>query len=218
MSFAQFLIELIRLLEGDESSPTDLPVATLQQIISLAEKRIYREVRSRYNLKSFAAAIVEGVATPLAVTNNLAPIPDDLESTDVMHFGKRALLPVPDDWLREYNQGDPTGDCIYFAEVGASFTFAPSVADDTLVEGSYFCRLPALDAATVLTNTLFINEYDLFIYASLAEGAPIFKKFADVPMWEAKYAAVRDRVNRRASNAAYSAGRIQMRPSTRLMR
>ncbi len=217
-SFSGFLVELMRLIDGDEGSPTDLPIATLQQIIALGERRIYKEVRSRYNEKDFADAIIDEVATPVVVTGNLAPIPDDFESASVVHFGGMPLKPVSENFLLEFNDAGNTGDALYFAEAGANFTFAPEVADTTALQGRYFCRLPGLDAATTPTNALFLAEYDLFVYASLVEGAPIFKKYAEVPLWEAKYQVVKNRVNKRRESAAYSAGRMQMRPSTRLMR
>lgn len=217
-SFSGFLVELMRLLDGDEGSPTDLPQATLQQIIELGERRIYRDVRSRYNLKSFGAALISGTTAPVTVTANLAPIPDDFESCAVAHFGRQPLLPVAQETLLEMNVGGSSGEAIYFATTGDSFSFSPAVADDTELQGTYYCRLPALDAATAPTNLLLENEKDVFIYGVLVEGAPIFRKFNEIPLWEQKYRMAVERANTRNANAAYSAGRMRVRPSTRLMR
>jgi hypothetical protein len=217
-SFSGFLVELMRLIDGDEGSPTDLPQATLQQIIDLGERRIYKEVRSRYNEKSFALGLTGGVVTPVAVTDNLAPLPDDYQAASVVHFGGAPLNPVPENFILEYNRSAATGDCLHYAEAGNNLTFAPTVADATLVQGRYFCSLPALDASTLPTNALFLAEYELFVYGCLVEGAPIFNKFAQVPLWEQKYKQALDRVNRRRMMAAYSSGRMMLRPSTRLMR
>ena len=218
MNYSTFLVDLTRILEGDEVSPTDLPLNTLQQIIGLAERQIYRDVRCRWNQKSFADAIVDGTTMQLVVTDNEAPIPDDLEATDFVHFGKKALLPVAHEWLIEYLQNAGTGDCQYFATTGASFKFGPAVADDTEVQGNYFARLPALTAGTAASNKLFQLENDVFLYACLVEAAPIFKRMADLPGWAAVYGATVDRVNKRTSDAAYSAGRMRIKPSTRVIR
>ncbi len=218
MTWSEFLQELMRLLDGDETTPTDLPIGTLQQIISMAERRIYREVQSRYNQKAFSASIIGGVTTPLVVTSNLAPVPDDLEQVSIMHFGGYSLLPVPEEWLRAFNYDAPTGDCIYFAQTGQQFTFGPAVSNATAVQGNYYYRLPALTNSTAASNLLFQNEHDLFLYACLATGAPVFKRFQEAPGWEANYQQIREAVNMRTMGAAYSAGRMRVNPSTRLMR
>jgi hypothetical protein len=217
-AYSEFLVDLTRLLTGDEGLPTDLPLNTLKQIIALAEGRIYSQVRSRYNEKDFADAIIDGAATPCVVTDNLAPIPDDFESASIAHFGGSPLLPVPEAFVLEYNAAGNTGRERYFAEAGPNFTFAPAVADATALQGRYFCRLPALDAASAPDNALFTNEREVFLYACLAEGAPIFGKFSELAVWEAKYNDVKDHANKRRESAAYSGGRMRAQPSTRLMR
>ncbi len=214
MTFSQYLVDLMRLIDGDEQVANDLPLNTLNQVIRLAEHRIYTEVRCRHNEKAFA-----DYTTPVVVTDNLAPLPDDFESASVVHFGERPLLPAAENFVIDFNAAERTGDAIYFAVAGDSFLFAPPVADTTALQGRYYCRLPALDATTAPDNALFQAEPNLFIYGALAESGPIFKKSAnEVAMWEGVYRAVRDRVNAARMNAAYSAGRAQRRPSTRVMR
>jgi hypothetical protein len=217
-SFSAFLVEVMRLLDGDEGSPTDLPLATLQQIIELGERRIYKDVRSRYNLKSFGAALISGTTAPVVVTNNLAPIPDDFESCSVAHFGNQPLQPVAQETLLDMNVGGTAGEAIYFATMGAHFAFSPAVADATELQGTYYCRLPALDSTTAPTNLVLENEKAVFIYGVLVEGAPIFRKFNELPLWEKKYSDAVSQANSRNEKAAYSAGRMRVRPSTRLMR
>ena len=211
MTYSEFLVELVRLIDGDESSPTDLPVGTLRQIIELGERRIYSDVRSRYNVKAWSDESV-------VVTSNLASLPADFESVDIIHFGKWPLKPIPEDVAVERLYGENAGDSIYFAQAGSDLTFFPAAEDATALQGRYFCRLPGLDAATAPTNALFDAERDLFTYAALIEAVPIFKKFNELGIWEGKYRSAVDRVNKRHAMAAYSAGRMQVRPSTRLMR
>ena len=205
-TFSGFLVELSRLLTQDENSPTDLPIATLQQVISLGERRLYREVRSRHNEKSFDPLVT-------IVTSNLAPIPADFEAASVLHFGRKALEPVAEDVIRAYNVDAFTGECKYFAQAGANFTFSPIVANTTPVQGRYFYRLPALDVTTTPTNALFLAEQDLFTYVCLCESAPIFGQDARAALWEANYAQVLREVNRGHHRAAYSAGRMRIRAS-----
>jgi hypothetical protein len=220
VTWTDYLVNLLRLITGDETATNikDMPLSTLRQIIELGEARVYKEVRTRFNEKSFASAIVGGVTAPLEVTNNLAPIPDDFEACSVLHFGKLPLRPAPEVVVIEANNGGSSGEAAFFAEAGGSFTFYPAVEDGAEVQGRYFCRLPALGPQTTETNALMTAEPDLFIYAALAESGPIFNKFREAPLWDGLYQRVRDRVNKRSGNAAYSAGRMSVQPSTRLMR
>lgn len=205
-SYSDLLVQVTRLMDGEDVTATELTLGTLNQIVGQAERRIYREVRSRHNEKAFSS---------LTVTSNLATLPTDFEASSVVHFGKAPLLPVPEEWLREYLNNGATGDCKYFAEAGASFMFGPSVADATTVQGRYFYRHPDLTSSTFAANTLMANEPDLFVHAILAEGVAFFAK--DPRYWEAKYQDTRDRINAAKNRTAYSAGRIRIRPSTQLM-
>lgn len=207
-SYSGLVTAVNRLIDGDDVSISDVPLASLQQFINLAERRIYREVRSRHNEKAFSA---------LTVSGNLATIPADFEASSVIHFGGKPLTPVPEEWLREYLDSNPSGECLYFAEAGGSFIFAPAVTDGTTVQGRYYYRHADLASDTYAANTLVQKEPDLFLYAAVAESAPYMNQDARLPMWESRYVAIRDKINADKNRAAYSAGRIQVRPSTRLM-
>jgi hypothetical protein len=208
-TFSGLLTELTRLIDGEDTSVSDVSIASLTSIIALGERRVYREARSRWNEKAFSA---------LTTTSNAAPIPSDWEATSIVHFGGQPLQPVSEEWLREYLDSTPTGDCRYFAEAGASFMFGPAVTDGTAVQGRYFYRWPALSTTTLPSNTFFANETDLFLYAMLAESAPFFSQDSRVPLWTAKYQAIKDTINEAKNRAAYSAGRMQRRPSTPVLR
>lgn len=208
-TWSEFLVTLTRLIDGDDVSISDVSNDSLTAIISLGERRIYREVRSRHNEKAFSA---------VTVASNLAAIPDDFESSSVLHFGGKALIPAAEEWLREYLDGGPTGDCRYFAEAGGSFQFGPAVADGTALQGRYFYRWPDLNATTLPSNTLFLKENDLFLYGCLAESAPFFGQDARVPMWDARYRSIKDRINKERERGAFSAGRIARTNSTPVLK
>lgn len=207
MTYSEFLVNVHRMMDGEDVGVSDLPLGMLQQLISVGEERVYAEVRCRHNEKAF---------TGLNVTNNEAPIPADYESLAVMHFGGKPLDPVSEEWLRDYLDSQPTGDARHVAEAGAAFMFGPAVSDGTAVQGRYHFRYPALNQANFATNALVNAEPNLFIYATLAESAPFFGMTDRLPLWEAKYAAIRDRLNTKKERAA-AGGRIKVRPSTRLL-
>lgn len=208
-TWSQFLGRLSSLIAGDGTDASSVPVSTLEAVISMGERRLYRELRSRFNEKSFAA---------VTTTSSAATIPSDFEASSVLHFGKGPVEPVSEEFLREYLDSNPTGDVRYFAAAGPSFLFGPAVADGTAVQGRYFYRLPELTAATLPTNALFAVAEDLFIYAALCESAPFFEQDARIPLWNAKYESIRDSLNRGSHRAAYSAGRMRVRPSVSVLR
>lgn len=210
-SYAGLLTELTRLIDGEDASISNISTGTLSQIVNMGERRIYREVRSRHNEKAFSG---------VTVTSNAATIPADFEACSVVHFGSIPLIPVSEEFLRAYLDGNPAGDCRYFAEAGSSLMFGPSVADGTSVQGRYFYRIADLTEANFSSNALMSKEPDLFVYAALAESGPYFgeEHMRRIPFWEAKYASIRDRINQAKVNTAYSAGRISRRPSVPVMR
>lgn len=202
-----FMQAMYRLIDGSDSGVSDLPLSIVQQSINLAERRVYREVRSRHNEKALSGT----------VTSNLFTLPSDFEALSVIHFGGKPLEPVSEEWLRAYLDSGPTGDCRYVAEAGGSLMFGPSVTDGTSVQGRYFYRYADLTSANYAANTLIAKEPDVLMYATLVEAAPFLEQDQRALLWEAKYTAIRDRLNRDKQYAAGSAGRIVVRPSTRLM-
>lgn len=207
-TYPEFLEELNRLVMGEEDSYEQIPARTLNRISEMGQRRIYREVKSRHNNPDFA----------VVVASNRAALPADFQSSDCVHFGKRDLIPKSEAELRDMQQSSRSGDPTYFAEAGSAFTFFPAVADGTVMQGRYFSRLPDLTAANIASNALFQAENDLFLFACLAESAPFFGDDDRIPVWEAKYASIRDRINTEKRNAAFSAGRIRRSPSTNVLR
>jgi hypothetical protein len=200
-TWPEFLSQLTRLLDGEDSSQTTIAPNTLNQVISLGERRIYREVQSRWNEVPFV-----GVTT----TNNLAPLPADFESPRLVNLGYSSLEPVAEEFLIDQLRLPITK---FFCISGNNFQFAGPAADGTAVVGRYFARLPGLSITTLPTNNLFLNEPDLFIFSCLAQAAPFFGQDARLPMWEGRYTALRDAINQRHQRSAYSSGRLKRRPS-----
>ena len=207
-SYSGLLMELMRLIDGDDVSASSIPASTLSTIIGLGERRIYRKLLSQYNEKAWG----------LSVSGNAVTLPADFQGSSIVHFGKKPLEPVSEEYLLEHNAASPAGTPLLFAQAGNTLIFAPMVAEGTTLQGRYYCALPALDAATLPLNALFMANQDLFLYAALCESAPFFAQDARIPLWDAKYTDILAEINNSHQRAAYSAGRIKIRPSTRLMR
>ena len=197
-SYSDYLVQITRLIDGDDVTASEVANGTLEQIVGLAERKIYRDVRSRFNEKAFLG---------VTVTGNLAALPADFEAISVIHFGKQALTPKAEEWLRE--RANHSGECRHFAAAGDALTFGPSVADNTVVQGRYFCRLPDLTAANFATNALIAREPDLWIYAALVEALPFFAgAAAQGQLFMQKYEQIKDRVNNDSARVATNAGRV----------
>ena len=72
--------------------------------------------------------------------------------------------------------------------------------------------------ANIATHTLFQEADDLFIFATLSECAVYFEKAPMLQVWEPRYQGIVAALNGMSSNAAFSVGRIQRKPSSALMR
>lgn len=199
-------VEITRLLDGDDPEVSDLSVDSLSRLLQVAQRRIYRDVRSRWNEKDF---------TSVTVTGNLAPIPADFESPVIAHFGRQALIPVDETVIQDYYASSGTQER-YFAQAGSNFTFWPAIADGTLLQGRYYARLPDLTDANIASNALFQNADDLFVYAALVESVTFFGPKDDMGTWESKYEAIVESLNVHNHRAAYGVGRMRIRPSARI--
>ena len=208
-SYVDYLVQVQRLIDGDDVSASEVSGATLNQIVALAQRRIYRDVRSRFNEKAFS---------DVAVAGNLAALPADFEAVSIVHFGGSSLEPVTEETLREYLDGNPTGECRYFADAGNSLQFGPAVANGTLLQGRYYYRADELTATNFSANTLIAREPDLFIYAALVEALPFFTSMSNQgQMFMAKYIQIKDAVNLDSSRIATNAGRLMRSPSAKLV-
>lgn len=202
-TLAELYLEVTRLLDGDDPEASDISTDTLGRLLAVAQRRIYREVRSRWNEVEFVSTVV---------TNNLAPLPDDFESAGIIHFGRKALIPVDEQVIQDYWSVGGTVEK-YVAVAGSNLTFWPPIADGAEVQGRYYARLPDLTDTSIAGNALFQNADDLFVYATLVEAAPFFGKESMQATWESKYQSIVEPLNLHSKRAAYSAGRLMVRPS-----
>jgi hypothetical protein len=207
-TLAGFYTEVTRVLDGEDPTVSDMSYDSLARFTLVAQRRIYREIRTRYNELAFSS---------VTVTSNAATLPSDFEDASIVHFGKKPLEPISEERLRQYIDNGGTGNARFFAKAGSSLMFFPAVSDTTVVQGRYWARLSDLTDANIATNALFQAADDLFIYATLVECAPYFKPQM-FQVWESKYVSIREALNANDAHGAYSAGRMKVRPSTSVIR
>lgn len=203
-SYSGYLSRIVQLMDGEDVSSTIMESQTLRTIARMGELRVYRDVVARFNQKSFSA---------LTSTANAATIPTDLAKITKIWINKGPLEPVTEEFLREYNQYNNTGDCRYFAVAGNQLIFGPALADGTAINGRYQYRMDSLE--TNFNNAFFQAYEDLFIYAALVEGEPFYGAIPEkLALWTQRYLDIKNAVQFDEDNLGYNAGPIRVRPST----
>jgi hypothetical protein len=158
----------------------------MDDIITLGEKRIYRELRVRGMEASLSVAISSGQA---AIPSDFVEIKYAyIDGSPVQYLQMREA-----GWILEnYPIRSATSTPKFFAQDGAYFIFGPYPDASSTLKGTYFKRLDPLSSSV---NSLFTNNPDLYLMAALAESA-VFLGYEDsrVARWEAKYLDIQARI------------------------
>lgn len=157
----------------------------LDDLVTLAETRILREVRTKDLEAAFSADM----------SNGTIAVPSDFmgwRNAYVDSAGKPSLVTASPDQIRQRRDvGLAAGMPSMVAQEGGYFIFWPTPASDYTVKGTYYARPSSLSSATY---SLFTNNPDLYLFAALAETSPFLKDDKRVVLWETKYQQVRDDV------------------------
>jgi hypothetical protein len=210
-NYADFRNRLHQLIDGDDVSTSSISTNILDLIVSMGEQRVYRDVRSSLQDASLA----------VTVTSNTAGLPADCVELKNVHFANnRSLKYAPYEDLEQRIQlqtsifgGAVTGqiDTVWYSLEGDNIIFWPTVTDGSVVNGRYVKRFPDIATNDITGNTFFARFPDLWLYASLAESAPYIGERDRLPIWEAKYAQVRDAANLFESRRARQGSKLQTR-------
>lgn len=198
-SYADFRSRLQRVMDGDDSS-SSLSVALVNDIIGLAENRIYREVRNYLTEDSFSA---------VSISAGVCSLPTDLVAVKFAYVNANVPVEfIPEEQIEPRNRGASVenSDTIYGSQAGNTLKFWPDSTSGVL-SGRYYRRFT--DLSTTFPNAFFTKYPDLFFFAALAEGASVL---ADprAAAWEAKYQNIRAKVNAER-HAAYEGSRLEVR-------
>lgn len=200
-SYSELLTQLGRMVTFEGENPGDASPGVLSTLLGIAENRIYRDVRTSYNMVAFGASDL--------VVGNSYTLPANFKAVASLTLGGPYLEPKSPAFVLEHvNDG---GDALYFANQAGLLTFAPAVTDYTQLQGYYYAKLPALSAATLPSNALFNAANDLFIYAVMVEAAPMYGFEDQIVLWQQRYASVVQALNQEQQMTAYSAGRLKRR-------
>jgi len=179
-NYPAFRLAVQQLIDGDDVSQSSLSTTVLDLIISLGERRIYRDVRSS----------AQDTALSLTVTGNSAPLPVDLIELRSVYLPTGVpLIYMPYEQLQEKLQihGTSARKPYYYTFEGDNLIFYPMQGDGTTISGRYYKRFCSIVTEGLSGNTYFNRFPDLWIYASLLECGPYIGEATRMPIWEQKY-------------------------------
>ena len=166
------------LTDQDSSTITDIGVNLTADLISIGETRIFREVRTRDMETAFSDTITAGMlALPASY---LALKSAYLDASPNVSLERRSA-----EWIRlSYPQSTTSGIPKFIARYGTNFIFGPYPDSNYSILGVYYKNIGPLSSSA---HTLFTNNPDLYLFASLAAAAPYLKDDKRVLLWEAQY-------------------------------
>ncbi len=182
---------------------SDVPQALLADVITVAENRIFRECRTRFQETSLSTAITSGV---IAIPSNYVALKSSYIDGSPTQFLERKN---PEFIYTSYPMRSAQGKPKYIAREKNSFIFGPYADSGYTVNAVYYKKLNALSGAN--NHTLFTNNPDLYLFACLAESPMLIKDDKRVPFWEAKYNKILGDVNGQDQAEGASGSLMRMR-------
>jgi hypothetical protein len=172
--------------------------AVLDDIVTLGEKRIMREVRAT-EMETALSVAISGSGTATVPTGFLGLKYAFIDGSPTSPLTIRSPAQV----LGRYPQRSSSSKPSDIAYDAGTFIFGPFPDSTYTVKGTYYARQGPLSSAVY---ALFTNNPDLFLFACLAETEVYVVNEKRLPMWMAKYESIKDAINTEAKGIAYSGG------------
>jgi len=177
---------------------------TIDDLVTIAESRIFREAKTKDTEASFSTAIASGVVA----------VPSDYIAAKFLYVDSvptQIMGPRSSEWIYQtYPTRSSEGKPKYFAREVTNFIFGPFPDSLYTIKGVYYKRLAALSSAA---HALFTNNPDLYLFGCLAETAILIGPDPRIPLWEQKYQKILSDVNGHSKNSEYAGGTLRMRIS-----
>lgn len=201
-TYAGLRTALVNFLLNDAVGSNSISSTDADDLITLAEARINKEVRHKHMEKALSGTIASGVLT----------VPSDFVALKFAYIATtpvQVLIPSTSDQIfLQYPNRSSTDVPKYIARDVTNFVFGPFPDGNYSVGGTYYYRFSALSSAL---NSLFSDHPDLYLFAALAEAAPFVGYDQRMPLWEAKYARILEAVNKEENQSRHSGGPLQVK-------
>jgi hypothetical protein len=170
-------------------------------LITVAEGRIFKEVRCREMEAALSVLMVSGVA---AVPTDYS----DLKFAYIDGTPIRNLQRKDPSWIHlQYPYRSSEGKPDFIARDVDSFIFGPYPDSAYTVKGTYYKKLTAVSATV---NSLYTNQPDLYVAASLAEAFRFLRNDNMQKYWEGRYTEIKNSINAQDKAERISGGPLQM--------
>ena len=189
---------------SDVSTATTMGIPnTIDDLVTIAEARIFREARTKDTEASIDTAMTAGVVA----------IPSDyialkfayVDGSPVQTLERRSA-----EWIyTTYPTRTAVGKPLYIGRDSSNFIFGPYPDSGYTLKGVYYKKLPALSSGV---HALFTNNPDLYLFACLAESNILVAMDERIAMWEAKYNKILGDVNGIDRTEGAAGSSLQMRP------
>lgn len=152
----------------------------IADLITLAENRIFREMRIRQMESAFSGTIA---------ANGTLAIPSDYLALRYIYVSGTnpvtTLKRRPPEYIYE-NYPTRTGNGIpqFIAEEAGVFIFGPYPDSQYTIAGSYFAKPGAIASGS---NWFIANAPGIYLFSTLVEIALFLKDDAEAQRWEARY-------------------------------
>ena len=171
--------------------------------ITMAEARIYRELRVRQMEATFSWSVSSGAI-------DLPPSYLELKYAYVSGSPNTKLQRKDAEWIyAAYPTRSAEGTPKFIARDGSSFIFGPYPDSAYTIAGIYFKKLTALSDSNT-SNWLITDVPDLLLYAALVEASTDIVKDERIPLWEGKYQQTKRRIEIEAENEETSGSPLQV--------
>ena len=155
--------------------------AQIPMFISLAEKRLNRDLRLRQTLQQSTYSMDSG---------STVPTPSDFLELQDIHLVANPIVPLTFQTVSQFyrrsgvqNQGIP----VNYTLIADNFVLSPEPTGASEISMTYF-KIPQPMSAENPTNEYLDVCPDLVLYASLAESAPFLMDDPRLATWQALYA------------------------------
>lgn len=158
---------------------TDL-AGQIPTFVSLAEDRIFNEIRCRYNITTLAYP---------AHTGATIPIPADFKKAQYVHWGdnelQKRVIVHPNYYTTLHNTEQYTGYPLYWSDNGENLVLQPKLDAPYDLSLTYFKTLKGTLVNDTDTNALLTAAPNLYLYACLVVGESYLK--GDPSLYNAQY-------------------------------
>lgn len=173
----------------------------VDDIIFIAENRIWNELHTRDFATSLSATISSGVvAVPSDFLDWMNP--KVVDGSDLTY--RYDLTPVTAEYIYDnYPLRDSQSRPRFVATEGSNFIYGPFPDSGTtwLQMGTYKAKLKRVSTSAA-DNLIFARAPEIYLYASMTEAEKLLGREQRSVVWEAKYRSIRDLLNAEDSSTA----------------